>query len=82
MSELEAHVREMLARYLAGDVNADRLGELLPDAWDLDEANDPAADDLALLALGYRPHAHQRSKSHHGCRDLGRFRVSLASAAA
>ncbi len=53
MPELEASIRDLISRYLSGDITADELSDQLPDGWQLDEANDPAASDLALLAIGY-----------------------------
>src|SRR5947208_15015128 len=53
MPELEASIRDLISRYLIGDITADELSDQLPDGWELDEANDPGASDLALLAMGY-----------------------------
>jgi hypothetical protein len=51
--DLVASIRDLIARYLNGDVSADDLPELLPDGWDLDEVGDPAATELVMSVVGY-----------------------------
>lgn len=53
MSELAESIRASISRYLDGELSAEDLNDVLPDGWDLDEANDPNATDLALAAIGY-----------------------------
>jgi hypothetical protein len=53
MSELADSIRFSISRYLEGGISVDDLTDLLPDGWDLDEANDPHATDLTLAAIGY-----------------------------
>lgn len=53
MSELEASIRDLIARYVASLIDVDEFSDRLPDGWELDEANDSAATDVAMLAVGY-----------------------------
>lgn len=76
MSDLEAHIRNVLVRYLAREVSADELSRRLPDGWDLDEANDPDADDLALLAMGYLAGYHGGDRNEDELRRALRQLIS------
>jgi hypothetical protein len=73
MSDLEVAIRELIARYLAGDIDATELNDQLPDGWDLDEADDPGATELVLLALGFL------AGYQSGDRDEDALRAMLAS---
>ncbi len=72
MTDLEASIRDLISRYLAGDMDAAELNDLLPDGWDLDEADDPGASELALLALGFL------AGYQSGDRDEDALRIALA----
>jgi hypothetical protein len=52
MSEVEAIIRDLIARYLAGEISTGELTDSLPDPWDLDEAADPVATALAMRVVG------------------------------
>lgn len=52
MSELERSVRDLIARYVAGMITLAALGQVLPDGWDLDAADEPEAKRLVLLTVG------------------------------
>jgi hypothetical protein len=69
MPELEASIRDLISRYLAGDIDAGRLNHLLPDAWELDESGDEAATDLALLTIGYLAGYQSGDRSEPQLRD-------------
>lgn len=53
MTELETSVRDQIALYVEDYISADRLNDLLPDTWQLDELDDDATTDLVMLVLGY-----------------------------
>jgi hypothetical protein len=72
MPELADSIRVSISRYLSRDISADDLNDQLPDGWDLDEANDPNASDLALAAIGYLAGYQSRD------RDEDELRAALA----
>ena len=45
-------IRDLLGRYLAGELSAGELGRALPDGWELDESGDRAARALVLRIVG------------------------------
>ena len=53
MEPLEASVRNQLGLFVNGYLSADRLNDLLPDTFELDEAGDPALMALVMRAIGY-----------------------------
>jgi hypothetical protein len=53
MTDAERATRALISCFLDGEIDAVQLSERLPDGWELDEADDPGATDLALYALGY-----------------------------
>jgi hypothetical protein len=59
---MEREIRDQLVGYLAGDVSpADLEAWLLAETWDLDEASEPYAAELAysaLLAISEHGHEH------------------------
>lgn len=72
MSDFEASIRDLISRYLAREVDVDELNDHLPDGWELDEAGDPSATDLALFAIGYL------AGYQSGDRDEEQLRSALA----
>lgn len=70
MSELEVSIRDLISLYLAGTIDASELNDRLPDAWDLDEAEDPDATDLVLRAVGYLAGFQAGDRSEDELRDL------------
>lgn len=53
MRDLEASVRDSISRYVAGSITADALAQLLPDGWDVDEADEPRTTELVMRVVGY-----------------------------
>jgi hypothetical protein len=46
-------IREIVARYLSGDISADELEVQLPDGWEMDRDGDEDARRLVLRIIGY-----------------------------
>ena len=53
MGKVEKKVRDLIARYSAGIITLEQLGQGLPDGWDLDRVNEREAKRLVLLVTGY-----------------------------
>ncbi len=53
MPESETPIQALISRYLAEEIDADDLNDLLPDPWELDDAADPEAMDLLTATMGF-----------------------------
>ena len=76
MGQLDASVRNLVALYLAGILPREEFASRLPDGWDMDEADDAAGDEAALLVMGFV------AEFERGDLDEASLRRSLAPFAA
>jgi hypothetical protein len=70
------HVRTTIIEYLAGRFPADELLTRLPDPWELDEAADDVAREMAMCATGYL------AEMERGDRSEVELRAALTTLAA
>lgn len=53
MTKLEASVRDQVALFVEGYITADRLNDVLPDTWEIDESNDASLVALTMRVIGH-----------------------------
>jgi hypothetical protein len=62
-------IRDLIGRYLAGELSATDLARQLPDGWDLDESGDRDARALVLRVVGSLSELQNGDLSEDGFRE-------------
>lgn len=69
MSPFEASIRALISSYLDGTISSAALTDQLPDPWELHDADDPVATELAMRVMAALADFHAGDLAEVGLRE-------------